>query len=694
MSKKKQTHKKAPTPKKSVLSNHPAWFVNSRLHSAIIFLFCFVLYANTINHDFTQDDAIVIYDNEFTTQGFAGIPSIMKYDTFRGFFKVEGKDKLVSGGRYRPLTLVMFAIGVDLFGLDSKPMIGHIMNIFWYGLTCVMLYILLLKMLSGKKENTRAYFIALVATLIFAAHPLHTEVVANIKGRDEIITLLGALATAYFSLRSWKEKKPLLNIVAAIIFFITLFSKENAITFLGVIPLMFFCFTKASIKDIALRVAPLVVAAVAFLAIRASVIGGGLGEPPIELMNNPFVKIENNQYVHFSASERLGTIFYTLLKYIQLLVFPHPLTHDYYPRHIGMMNIQSPMSLLSIIAHLGMLAYALIRLPKKDVISFGILFYLGTLFIVSNLLFPIGTNMAERLMFMPSVGFCIVVAVLLYRLAKMLNKQSSTLAFNKLVPYLGVGVFLALAFGTKTVLRNPVWKNNFTLFTTDAKVSLNSAKLQNSVGGELIAQATKKTPPDLAMIQEAVPHLEQAIKIHPNYKNAFLLLGNAHNYLKDYKKSIQNYEQAIRLDQNYVDAIQNLAVSYRDNKQFDKAVEQLQKVNAIAPGKININENIAFTYEEAGKHYGTQNQHQQALNAFQKAMNFGTDKSKYLYFMGLAYGNLNNPQKAIETMEQALQKADKNENKGYILRSLGDIYKTIDPAKSQQYYQQAQNIQK
>ncbi|MEZ4950405.1 MAG: hypothetical protein R2784_13615 [Saprospiraceae bacterium] len=74
------------------------WYDNKSLVSWLIFLVSFLLYANTLSHGYTQDDAIVITDNEFTQKGIAGIPDILKYDTFRGFFKVEGKDKLVARG--------------------------------------------------------------------------------------------------------------------------------------------------------------------------------------------------------------------------------------------------------------------------------------------------------------------------------------------------------------------------------------------------------------------------------------------------------------------------------------------------------------------------------------------------------------------------------------------------------------------
>jgi hypothetical protein len=75
-----------------------------------------------------------------------------------------------------------------------------------------------------------------------------------------------------------------------------------------------------------------------FLVLRTSVLGFSLGEPSGELMNNPFLKLVGNQYVPLSADEKFATILFTLGKYLQLMVFPHPLTHDYYPRHIEIMR--------------------------------------------------------------------------------------------------------------------------------------------------------------------------------------------------------------------------------------------------------------------------------------------------------------------------------------------------------------------
>ena len=136
-------------------------------HLWIIGLFAFALYANTLFHQFTQDDAIVIYDNMFTTDGIGGIPGLLKYDTFYGFFKEAGKSQLVAGGRYRPLTPILFALEWELFG--KSPFIGHLLNILFYALTCIVLYLTLLKLF--KKNASQSFVFSLIATLLFAAHP-------------------------------------------------------------------------------------------------------------------------------------------------------------------------------------------------------------------------------------------------------------------------------------------------------------------------------------------------------------------------------------------------------------------------------------------------------------------------------------------------------------------------------------------
>lgn len=181
------------------------WLKDFKKLGLVLFVLSVLVYANTFNHDFAQDDAIVITENMFTKEGFNGIPDLFRYDTFYGFFKTENKDKLVAGGRYRPLTLAMFAVEYQFFG--ENPTAMHIVNALWYGALVVALYICLLTLLEQRAKwdkelsATMVYAIPLLAAFIFAMHPLHTEAVANIKGRDEIITLLGSILTLWLLLK-------------------------------------------------------------------------------------------------------------------------------------------------------------------------------------------------------------------------------------------------------------------------------------------------------------------------------------------------------------------------------------------------------------------------------------------------------------------------------------------------------------
>jgi tetratricopeptide (TPR) repeat protein len=650
-----------------------------RIASIGLFVLGFLLYANTLFFDYTVDDAIVIYDNEFTCKGTAGYGGLLKYDTFRGFFKVEGKDKLVSGGRYRPLTPLMYATEVQLFSpkkkdlagqpvkdkqgdtvydpneggkLNAVKFVGHLINVLLYGLTGVLVFWFLLKILSpdGKPTGSTGFgpFVALAAAALFVAHPIHTEVVANVKGRDEIVSLLGSLAALYLSLKAFYEGKNGLNVAAAVAFFLALLSKENAITFLAIVPLTYWFFTKANAGKIVVQTLPFVAGAAVFLAIRFAVLGADFGGAPRELMNNPFLKLVGNQYVDFSFAEKTATNFFTLGKYLLLLLFPHPLSHDYYPRAIEIMSFGDWQVILAVLAHLGLLVFALVRLPKRDILSYAILFYLVTLSIASNFIFPIGTNMNERFLYMPSIGFALLVGVLVYRMTGSWGKPK--------VAVMAIGGLVILALGAKTVSRNAAWKDNFTLFTTDIKTVPNSAKLRNATGGELVAQSLK--PENAArkneMLREAVGHLTEAMKIHPGYKNPLLIMGNAYNYLQEYEASIQAYEQALKLDPDYTEAQNNLAITYRQAGQFfGEKKGDIQKAFTYLNKAYELNPNEYETLRLLGVANGVSGNSAKAIEFFTKALEREPKLAAAHYNLASAYGNAGQVDKAQEFMAKA-----------------------------------------
>jgi hypothetical protein len=224
-----------------------------------IFLVSFLLYASTINHGYTVDDGTVIENNKYTKQGIKAIGKILTTPYRSGFW-----DR--NEGIYRPVSVVMFAIEYDLS--SGKPWLGHLINILLYAITCVLVFKLLLRIFQSYNV-----LIPLISTLLFAVHPIHTEVVANIKSRDEILSLLFALI-AIVNLLNYIDKQKALSLVIAIFTFtISLFSKESSIAWVGIIPLILWTTTNLSVKEIAKKSLPFLGLAIIYLIVRNQILG-------------------------------------------------------------------------------------------------------------------------------------------------------------------------------------------------------------------------------------------------------------------------------------------------------------------------------------------------------------------------------------------------------------------------------------
>ncbi len=617
------------------LNKLPGWFYSHKINRIIIFIISFLLYSNTLFNDYAQDDAIVITDNMFTKQGIKGIPGFLVNDTFYGFFKKKGKAKLVSGGRYRPLSPITFAIEWQFFG--RNPAISHFINILLYAMLAIILYKFLVLLFLNVQNDKLKYIVPFFSTLIFIAHPVHTEVVANIKGRDEIFALLFSLAAVIFSVKWYLKKEMKFQVYGFLMFLLALFSKENSITFLAIVPLVFMMFYQDRKKSYFHILSPFILATVLFLFVRFLVLGFDFGSAPMEMMNNPFVKIAGNKYIPFSFGEKAATIIYTLGKYIQLLVFPHPLTNDYYPRHIPIMNFTNWKVILSFFLYIVMIFYAVKNFKREKIISFGILFYLITLSIVSNIVFPVGTNMSERFLFMPSVGFSLIFGYLLY----LISVKNRNLSYVLLITIL-------ILYSIKTISRNFVWKDDFTLFTTDVKVSGNSAKALNAAAGSLVdaGYKEKNTLKREKMFKQAKSYLEKALIIHPNYKNAWLILGNTNYFLKNYDEAIKDYKQALEFDPLYQDAKKNLAITYRDAGKYYG-----EKKNDLINALKYLNEAYKMSPEDyetvrlLGVAYAVSGDFNKAILYFTKAIKLEPDNAGAYKNLGNAYFNSGNPEK-------------------------------------------------
>ena len=474
-----------------------------------------------------------------------------------------------------------------------SPMLNHGVNIFLFGLTCMVLYYLLLQIIPRKysiKTPVGDIGIPIIAALLYAAHPLHTEAVANVKGRDEVMCMLFSLLSLLAAVKYVKTQRIIHLVWGVFIYFVALLSKENAITFFAIIPLTYFFFTNAKAKDYALTLGLYIIPVAVFLYLRSLYTQAGLNQDSPEILNNPFV--------YAVGGQRYATAILTFLYYFKLLVFPHPLTHDYYYNQIPYVDFGDWKFLLSFIINAGLLIYALVNLKKKTIPSYAILFYFITFSIASNLLFTVGVLMNERFIYMSSLGFCMLLAYIIVR-AKDWVKVPPVAVSSVLL------IILTL-YSYATFSRNYDWKDSFYLFRRDVWKSPNSAKIQTSVGGDLAKAADRnidelrstgmiktifndlscdtKSEDELNRMQtrpcrirvsvhtllldSSISHLEEAIRIYPTHSNAWLLLGNS-MYKRDHKPEevIPIYEKASAYRVGgYYDAYFNLGIVYNEMK--------------------------------------------------------------------------------------------------------------------------------
>jgi protein O-mannosyl-transferase len=670
----------------------------------VIAALTFALYVNTLWNEYALDDAIVITQNQYTQRGFKGIGKIMTTDVFLGFFKTE--KSLVAGGRYRPLSVATFAVEHELFG--DNPGVSHFINMLLYALTGIVLFVFLTRLLMMHQSKYRELkYLPLLASLLFIAHPIHTEAVANIKGRDEIMTLLFALLAADCFLKYYDARRMRSLIVGGVWFFLALLSKENAITWLAVIPMTFYFFRTWYWNKAGYATGAAIAIAGIYLGMRQAFTDTSLGKEVTELMNNPFVGA--------TAAQKFATIIYTWGKYLLLLLVPYNLSHDYYPYQIPLMDFSDWQVIVSALVYVGLGVLALVGLKGKKLYSFCIIYFLATFSVVSNLLFPVGTFMSERFVYISSLSFCLYAAYLIHLWAARYSEKKTLDTPFDYRPAIALVALLILGYSVRTIARNPVWKNNYSLFSGDLKNSPNSAKLNNAFGGTSLEFLDK---PEISAAEkkrhtaEAKVALKKAIEIYPGFTNAWLLLGNA--YVKgdsNFVEGAKAYIQCLTINPNYQDAVTNLGVALNRMKDPQAATALMREATAKAPGNYRLwyyygsmarkskqydvaiaaykqstklKPDYGDAYNQIGLLYGQDlNQIDSSIAYLQKAVTAEPTFTDANDNLAVAYGIRGNYQQAVDVLQRAIQ-ANPNHAKYY--STMGITYRAMGDMQKAQYY--------
>ncbi|NQY66272.1 MAG: tetratricopeptide repeat protein [Flavobacteriales bacterium] len=632
--------------KETSLNNIQAWKL-----ALIPAILAFFLYANTLDHQYALDDGLVLINNTLVQDGLGSLGEIFTTNMLNG---ING----FNGGVYRPTLIASFALEVELFG--NNAFISHLFNVLYYALSVFVLGILMFRLF-----NKYHVLIPLSITLLFAVHPVHTEAVANIKGRDEIFAFLFSISSMLFFIK-YIDTNKLLNAALGLLFFmISFISKESAITLIAVIPLMLHFFTDTNKEKIFKVLGALAAVTAILLWWHHHVISGmtrAMDDGIVSALNNSVVSTD-------SLIERLATGAYIQLLYVWKLIVPFYLTHDYSYNQIPVVGLFHAKSLGGLAVIIGLLFVAYKGLMKKDPISFGILFFFFTIITVANVLMYIGATFAERFLYAPSLGYAMVVGMLLPKLMrdKVLDLSSGVIQVlknNKI--YALVLIVLLSLYGARTIDRNKDWENNDTLFSNDVKIATESARIHYNWGTELYRQANDIIDIERRknMAAKGAAELEMAVAIFPEYLDAWNNLGNCYKLTEEYDKAIFSFNSALQFDPGYSKAYYNGGFAFYDAKDYKNCITYLSNYLQLKQADYGL-------YYLIGKSYGNLGDFDNAITYLKLSLTLKPDYLTAMKDLGAAYGMKKDFKNSIEISLKAIKQDPNSIN---VLRNIAVGY--------------------
>ncbi len=502
---------------------------------------CFLFYANAMLDKYALDDNITIVRNSYVQMGFSGIPKILSNDSYASYYTGMGGDptQQLSGGRFRPLSEVIFAIEQQLFG-DSAilPYFRHLLNIIAYMACAIAIFYFLEKLLF--KKIPWGGDMAFVATLLFVIHPLHTEVVANIKSLDEILSMIFIMLTFIYGHRYLHSKQTKHLVISVSMYLLALLSKEYALTLLFFIPLLFYLLEDKKPIPAFIASFPYYGAFVIYLILRYNAVGFHSPPPSTDLLSNP--------YLYATHLQKIATEWFVLGKYVGLLLFPYPLSSDYSYYQITYHSFSDISVLISVLIYITILIWGVGLLLKRSILSFAVFFFLFNVLMVSNFILPIGATMGERLVFHSSLG---LVAILSFYLFQLISKMP--LQTKKSI-VIGVMSVVGLVCFGETVIRNAQWYDDTSLFIHDAGIVPRSCLANNNAGwGYLSLSENKENTVDQAkaFLDSSHKYCLRALQYDKKYEAAYLNLGGVYLHLLKLDSAKYCWDMVAQLHPNH-----------------------------------------------------------------------------------------------------------------------------------------------
>jgi tetratricopeptide (TPR) repeat protein len=573
--------------------------INKNLAAVLLVaFFCVAAYGNTFKNEFVWDDHVFIL----------GRPEIKSFSNVPAFFAGAVDDT------YRPLRSIHYAL---VYKLSKKNPFGyHLNSLLLHIAVSIVVYFIILSLAKQRS-------IALVASLVFAVHPVHTGRVTNMTAGFDLLGILLYLLSFYSYVLFSKKNEAKYFIFSLGLFFAGLFASEEVATLPFVIVLYEFCFNRAffkkeKIRENILKVYGPFFALLIFYVILRFFVLGIYGRVP--------------EYESPGLFFTLLTMAKVFSAYILLLAFPFnlKLLHE-----VNVATSIFDLKVLLSIAFLALVLFFAIR-KRNKIIFFCVFWFFITLMPFSNII-PLVVLMAERYLYLPSLGFCFLAGFAFHKIRNFdfggKAKRNAKIAAVALI------ALVLLFYSFATIKRNAEWRDNLTLWSKTVEDSPGSSRAHNNLGFAY---------EQLGDYGNAIMHFKKAIELRPSNYKAYTNLGAALANIGKYNLSIRAFESSLKINPAYYKTYNKLGLVYAKAGNYELALYNLGKA-------VKLNPHFAKGYNDLGTVYGRIGDFNASLAAFKTAISIDKDYADAHYNLGVLYSFLGQKSLAIKELETALE---------------------------------------
>uniref|UniRef100_A0A8C4EIA5 dolichyl-phosphate-mannose--protein mannosyltransferase n=1 Tax=Dicentrarchus labrax TaxID=13489 RepID=A0A8C4EIA5_DICLA len=570
--------------------------VQAKVTVALLALLCFI---NSYDGEFVFDDSEAIVNNK-DLKPTTPLNNIWSNDFWGSNLSSNSSHK-----SYRPLTVLTFRLNYLLAG-GLHPVGFHVLNIILHAVISALMIDVFAILIGGLAYDEKGGMLnhapktSLLAALFFAAHPVHTESVAGIVGRADLLCALFFQLSFLTYCKAFNRGRFSIQwvVVSLLLCTAAMLCKEQGITVL--VQSLFFFFFEILRTGLLTRLALMGLGGLSMLYARWRIMGTGPPaftevDNPASFAENIFLRIVNYNY------------YYSLNAW--LLLCPWWLCFDWSMGCVPLIKSATDWRMVWLLLLwcilIGLISQALCSQDsqRRRTLTLGLVLLVVPFLPACNLFFRVGFVIAERVLYLSSAGYCLLLAYSLGHCCFCWSRFRKLLCVSVLA--------LLCVYVARCALRSHQWRSEQSLFTSALPVCPLNAKVHYNVGKNLA---------DRGNTTAAIGYYREAVRLHPTYVHAMNNLGNILKERNELIEAEQLLSKAVSIQPDFAAAWMNLGIVQNSLQKFDEAEQSYWNA-------IRFRKKYPDCYYNLGRLYADQNRHVDALNAWRNATVLKPDHS-------------------------------------------------------------------